>query len=90
MSLPAFKTRFGLATAKGTELAALKANIVSTFQAGCFFGAILCYWMSEKLGRRIPLMICGCVFNIGVIMQMASSGTIGLIYAGRAFTGMFQ
>ncbi|KAH9221898.1 general substrate transporter [Leptodontidium sp. 2 PMI_412] len=88
MSLPAFKTRFGLATAKGTELAALKANIVSTFQAGCFFGAILCYWMSEKLGRRIPLMICGCVFNIGVIMQMASSGTIGLIYAGRAFTGL--
>ncbi|CZT05143.1 probable monosaccharide transporter [Rhynchosporium graminicola] len=81
-------TRFGLATAKGDELASLKANIVSTFQAGCFFGAILCYWMNEKLGRRIPLMICGSVFNVGVIMQMASNGTIGLIYAGRAFTGL--
>ncbi|KAL2068306.1 hypothetical protein VTL71DRAFT_16404 [Oculimacula yallundae] len=88
MQLPAFKSEFGLSQKAGTELAALRANIVSTFQAGCFFGAILCYWMSEKLGRRIPLMICGAVFDAGVIMQMASSGKIGLIYAGRAFTGL--
>ena len=88
MALPSFKARFGLADASGDDLASLRANIVSTFQAGCFFGAILCYWMSEKLGRRIPLMICGSVFNVGVTLQMASSGHIGMIYAGRALTGM--
>ncbi|PBP15963.1 MFS quinate transporter QutD [Diplocarpon rosae] len=88
LALPSFKARFGLATAAGSELSELKANIVSTFQAGCFFGAIACYYLSEKLGRRIPLMICGAVFNVGVIMQLASDGEIGLIYAGRAFTGL--
>ncbi|EKD18019.1 uncharacterized protein L3040_004558 [Drepanopeziza brunnea f. sp. 'multigermtubi'] len=88
MSLPSFQNRFGLASATGDELNNLKANIVSTFQAGCFFGAIACYFLSEMLGRRVPLLICGAVFNSGVIMQMASSGEIGLIYAGRALTGL--
>jgi predicted MFS family arabinose efflux permease len=88
ITLPSFETRYGLATASGDQLAALKSNIVSTFQAGCFFGAILCYPLSEKLGRKIPLLVCGVLFNIGVIMQLASTG-LGLIYTGRAFTGMF-
>ena len=90
LTLPSFQTKFGLATASGNQLSSLKANIVSTFQAGCFFGAILCYPLSEKLGRRIPLMLCGLIFNIGVILQLASSGHLGLIYTGRAFTGEFK
>lgn len=87
ITLPSFETRYGLATASGDRLAALKSNIVSTFQAGCFFGAILCYPLSERLGRKIPLLVCGVLFNIGVIMQLASTG-LGLIYTGRAFTGL--
>jgi MFS family permease len=88
ITLPSFETRYGLATASGDELAALKSDVVSTFQAGCFFGAILCYPLSEKLGRKIPLPVCGVPFKIGVIMQLASTG-LGLIYTGRALTGMF-
>jgi MFS family permease len=87
MSLPAFQNRFGLAGVAGTQLAALKANIVSTFQAVCFFGAIIVYWLTEKLGRRITLMICGVVFSVGAIVQVASNGRIGGIYAGRVLTG---
>ncbi|KAH8649893.1 hypothetical protein BX600DRAFT_483872 [Xylariales sp. PMI_506] len=74
--------------AKATPLPALKANIVSTFQAGCFFGAILCYPICEKFGRRISLLICGLLFNIGAIIQLASPGNVGMIYAGRALTGL--
>src|SRR5688572_4344590 len=88
MSLPSFQDRFGLSTASGDTLAALKANIVSTFQAGCFFGVILVYMATERFGRRWPLIICGFIFNVGAIMQVASSGTLGLIYAGRALTGV--
>lgn len=89
ITLPSFESEFGLATASGDKLASLSANIVSTFQAGCFFGAILCYPLSEKLGRKIPLILCGLLFNIGAILQLVSSGKLGLIYAGRAFTGEF-
>jgi MFS family permease len=90
MSLPSFKDRFGLSAASGEDLAALRANIVSTFQAGCFFGVIFVYMATERLGRRWPLIVCGVIFNIGAALQVASHGIIGLIYAGRALTGMFD
>jgi MFS family permease len=87
MSLPSFQERFGLADKSGDALASLKANIVSTFQAGCFFGVIFCYLVTERVGRRWPLIACGALFNVGAIMQVASEGLLGLIYAGRALTG---
>ncbi|USP82874.1 hypothetical protein yc1106_10148 [Curvularia clavata] len=88
MSLPSFKNRFHLNSTNQAELAALKANIVSTFQAGCFFGVILCYFVTERIGRRWPLMICGAIFNIGAVLQLVSTGKVGLIYGGRALTGL--
>ena len=90
LTLPSFQARFGFEGKAGTELAALKANIVSTFQAGCFFGAIACYALMTKWGRRIPLMVCGLLFNVGAIIQVASPGNVGMIYAGRALTGKFN
>lgn len=72
--LPAFKMRFGADAVTGNALAALKANTVSTFQAGCFFGAIICYAFTERWGRKYTLAACGVVFNVGVILQLASSG----------------
>ncbi|EGV62138.1 hypothetical protein PSN45_000861 [Yamadazyma tenuis] len=88
ISLPSFTARYGLDSVTGTQLAALKANIVSTFQAGCFFGAIIAYSVNEKFGRRKTMLAFAIVFVIGVTFQIASSGKIGLIYAGRAITGL--
>ena len=89
MSLPSFQERFQLASETGTALASLKANIVSTFQGGCFFGVLLCYYMTEKLGRRWVLILCGIIFNLGAIIQLVSNGSLSYIYAGRVLTGMF-
>lgn len=87
MSLPSFQQRFGLADADESALPALRANIVSTFQAGCFFGVLFCYPTVERLGMKWTLVICGAIFNIGAILQTASTGALGMIYAGRALTG---
>lgn len=57
-------------------------------QGGCFFGAIAVYWFNERFGRRKSLMLAGTVFCAGVVMQLFSTGKIGLMYAGRAFTGL--
>lgn len=74
MALPSFQSRFGLSDVSGTTLASLKANIVSTFQAGCFFGAVLCHGATERLGRKYTLVACGIIFDVGVILQLVSSG----------------
>jgi MFS family permease len=87
LSLPAFKSRFGLVGKSAKQSAALSANIVSTFQAGCFFGAILVYYFTERFGRKFVLMACGAIFNVGAIVQLSSHGTLGTLYAGRALTG---
>ncbi|KAI1071621.1 hypothetical protein LB507_005516 [Fusarium sp. FIESC RH6] len=88
MSLPSFQERFQLASETGTALASLKANIVSTFQGGCFFGVLSCYYMTEKLGRRRVLILCGIIFNLGAIIQLVSNGSLSYIYAGRVLTGL--
>ncbi|KAI2463022.1 general substrate transporter [Annulohypoxylon bovei var. microspora] len=88
ITLPSFVSRFGLGTSASEQSAALSANIVSTFQAGCFFGAILMSYFTEKFGRKFPLITCGLVYNIGTIVQVASTGSIGMVYAGRALTGL--
>lgn len=87
ITLPAFKAEFGLNSKDSKQASALSANIVSTFQAGCFFGAILISFFAEKFGRKFPLIACGVLFDVGAILQVASSGKLGLIYAGRALTG---
>jgi MFS family permease len=43
----------------------------------------------DRLGRRITLMLCGLIFDIGALLQqLTSSGHVEVIYAGRAMTGM--
>lgn len=41
LALPSFKDEFGLDKESASALAFTSANIVSTYQAGCFFGALI-------------------------------------------------
>ena len=61
--------------------------IVSILSAGTFFGALTAAPVGDLLGRRIGLMVStGIVFNVGVIMQTASTRQ-PLFIAGRFFAG---
>lgn len=31
----------------------LNSNIVSTLQAGCFFGSLIAYYVADKWGRKV-------------------------------------
>ncbi|VUC30996.1 unnamed protein product [Clonostachys rosea] len=84
-SLPSFIARFAL---NPSTSGAIQANAVSIFQGGAFFGVILSYWFNETFGRRRSLMVAAALLNIGVVLQMASGGKIGIFYAGRAISGL--
>lgn len=77
LGLPSFQRAYGLAEATKGEKAALSSNIVSTFQAGAFFGAIIGFFTAERLGRKPVIMGSAVVFIVGVILQMI--GEIGLL-----------
>lgn len=86
LSLPSFKHAFGLDTVSSAELTALSSNIVSTFQSGAFFGCMVGFFTAERFGRKPIIIASGVVFIIGVILQII--GMLGLLYAGRALTGL--
>jgi SP family sugar:H+ symporter-like MFS transporter len=61
--------------------------IVSILSAGTFFGALTASPFGDLMGRRLGLMIsAGAVFNLGVILQTASTRQ-PLFIAGRFFAG---
>ncbi|KAK1689551.1 quinate permease [Colletotrichum godetiae] len=88
MALDSFRRDFDLADSSPVVRDTLQGNIVSTFQAGCFFGALLMFPMAEWLGRKKAIMISALVFLVGGTLMTASHGEIGLLIAGRAIAGL--
>ncbi|KAI5480441.1 MFS transporter, quinate permease [Pseudohyphozyma bogoriensis] len=84
VTLPAFKRDFDLASLPSDT----SANIVSVFQAGAFFGALGSYPIMETIGRKWTLLGVALLFEVSAILQVASTGQIGMIYAGRVLAGL--
>ena len=64
------------------------ALIVSILSAGTFFGALMASPFADYLGRRWGLFVaCAAVFNLGVILQTASTSQ-PMFIAGRFFAGL--
>ncbi|KAF3916465.1 hypothetical protein ABW20_dc0100239 [Dactylellina cionopaga] len=87
MALDSFKRDFGLNNISQHQRDTLQGNIVSTFQAGTFFGALLTYPIGERIGRKKAIMFAIGIFLIGGTLMTAANGQLPLIYAGRAIAG---
>ncbi|KAJ4353526.1 uncharacterized protein N0V89_005256 [Didymosphaeria variabile] len=88
MALQSFIRDFGWEDVSTGTRNTIQANIVSTFQAGCFFGALLTFPIAEKFGRKRTVMLAGLVFLLGAALQTAAEGNLNLIYGGRAIAGL--
>ncbi|OIW29201.1 glucose transporter-like protein [Coniochaeta ligniaria NRRL 30616] len=65
---------------------AQSSAVVSILSAGTFFGALASPFIADRIGRRWSLIVSCWVFNLGVILQVASTG-LDLFLAGRFFAG---
>ncbi|KAF2008516.1 quinate permease [Aaosphaeria arxii CBS 175.79] len=88
MALDSFKRDFGLDKVSTSQRDTIQGNIVSTFQAGCFFGALLTFPIAEKFGRRKTVMLAALVFLLGGTIMTAARGNMDMIVAGRAIAGL--
>ncbi|KAJ8096941.1 general substrate transporter [Lipomyces tetrasporus] len=88
--LASFKAEFGLDKLPTTEFNVVTANIVSTFQVGCFFGALLVYPFGHLYGLRRGLMWSAGVFVLGCVFCVLPGVANGLavLYVGRVLTGL--
>ncbi|KAJ5911337.1 Quinate permease [Penicillium subrubescens] len=87
LTMPPFMSEYGLTGLSKTAQANLSANIVSTLQAGCFFGALIASPAADRWGRRYALIGAATLGILGVIMQAAANGHLEVMYIGRLITG---
>ncbi|KND93393.1 Quinate permease [Tolypocladium ophioglossoides CBS 100239] len=88
MTLDSFRRDFDLLGVSGTYRDTLQGNIVSAFQAGCFFGSLLTFPLAEKIGRRRAIFVAAAVFIVGGVLMTASHGVLAMLIAGRAIAGL--
>ena len=90
LALSSFTDEFKFDDKSDTEVSLLKANIVSCYQAGAFFGAFFAYPFGHFYGRKWGLALFSLVFVIGAGMMLGASGDrgLGLIYGGRVLAGI--
>ena len=67
--MDAFQESFGLDSGSG-DFANLQGNIVSVLQAGCFFGALASFYVSDAFGRKWALIIADIIFIIGLPLMI--------------------
>jgi MFS family permease len=65
----------------------LQGTVVAIYEIGCFFGALLCFFFGEKLGRKKSIMIGCLILSIGAALQ-ASASTIPHLIVGRIVAGL--
>lgn len=90
LALPSFVDEFQFETYSAGGLALLKANIVSVYQAGAFFGSFGAFISSYFIGRRYSLIIWTAVFILGAGLMLGANRErgVGLIIGGRVLAGI--
>ncbi|EME45011.1 hypothetical protein DOTSEDRAFT_70907 [Dothistroma septosporum NZE10] len=89
LTMKSFQNSFGL-DSESAAYANLSGNIVSVLQAGCFFGAMSSFYISDKFGRKTALIIADVIFIIGSIIQTCSAvntTSLAELYVGRVIGG---
>ncbi|KAF2648771.1 general substrate transporter [Lophiostoma macrostomum CBS 122681] len=89
LTMDAFQHSFNL-DSKSSDFSNLQGNIVSVLQAGCFFGALSSFYVSDNFGRKWALIFGDVMFLLGSIIQTCCAiNTTGLaqLYVGRVIGG---
>ncbi|KAH8679520.1 general substrate transporter [Tricladium varicosporioides] len=74
-------------TDSGNGSSSLQGTVVAIYEIGCFFGALICFFFGEKIGRRWSIMIGCVILSIGAALQ-ASASTIAQLIVGRIVAGL--
>jgi MFS family permease len=89
VALGSFGDAFGFQDMSSSESTLNKANVVSLFQTGAFFGSPMAYATCHYLGRVKSLWITASVFIIGAAITLGSiKGSLGPLYTGRVICGL--
>jgi MFS family permease len=91
-TLKPFRNKFGLNDDQISDhdRAELLSNITSMVQMGSILGAMIAFYLTDKIGRLwATRQLCLVwVIGIAIFLGSASTGSIGMVYAGRFIAGI--
>ncbi|KZT64819.1 general substrate transporter [Daedalea quercina L-15889] len=81
LNSPAYNEYFGYppSTTQG--------GIVASMPAGSFAGALAVTCLADRIGRKSSIILSGCIWLIGCILQSASQN-VAMLVAGRLIAGL--
>ena len=90
IELDSFREEFHFDEWTDSKQNLISANIVSTYQAGAFFGALFAYPVGFYLGRKWGLIIAATVFTLGSGLMLGANSDhgLGIMYGGRVLAGL--
>ena len=91
--LEPFRRKFGLDDPNKSkhEVAELLSNITSMVQMGSILGALIAFFLTDKIGRLWATRQLCVLWVLGItifLSSAATSGNVGMIYAGRFIAGI--
>ncbi|KAF2795844.1 MFS quinate transporter-like protein QutD [Melanomma pulvis-pyrius CBS 109.77] len=89
LGMDAFQHSFNL-DPNSPHFSNLQGNIVSVLQAGCFFGALSSFYVSDTFGRKWALIIADLIFLLGSLIQTLcaiNTHSLAQLYVGRVIGG---
>jgi len=90
--LPAFKHDYGLEKKlwvnNATGLANRTANITSFGVLGAAFGALVAFFLNDKIGRLWSYRLAIVIWASGILMQVFSSGIFAFLLFARIWGGL--
>ncbi|KAH8926571.1 general substrate transporter [Atractiella rhizophila] len=87
LALPSFISEFGFDKMSKGEVTNEKANLVSLFQAGSFFGTIMQLPFTERYGRWPAIQFANIIFIASAFAQTFAHGSIPIFMFGRFLGG---
>jgi sugar porter (SP) family MFS transporter len=92
VTLPAFKNDYGLNKAlwknNATGLANRTANISSCGVLGAAIGALIAFFLNDKIGRLWSYRLAIIIWASGILMQVFSSGIFSFLLFARIWGGL--
>jgi len=90
--LTPFRNKFGLNDTHKSKhaVADLLSNIASMVQMGSILGALIAFFITDKLGRLwATRQLCVLwMFGIALFLGSARTGSLAMVYAGRFIAGV--
>ena len=71
----------------GPQNTSLLGTVTAIYDVGCFFGAVIAFWLGEKLGRRKTVLVGTAIMTIGAIIQI-SAYSVAQMITGRIIAGI--